>query len=154
MHPDPLFGMGPYLTLDDGCGCSGQFFDPVLERTANWNRQGRVDLSLVGPVGAPVDESRDDRAASTYGQHGAARGRPGGLAEKGNKDPGNATNVLIDEKGGYPVSGQCPNHLLSGCRPAENDLGSESTSHSGDQSVEAGIIEPAGCGCQGYARNR
>ena len=154
MHPDPLFGMGPYLTLDDSCGCSGQFFDPVLERTANWNRQGRVDLSLVGPVGAPVDESRDDRAASTYSQHGAARGRPGWLAEKGNEDPGNATNVLIDEKGGYTVSGQCPNHLLSGCRPAENDLGSESTSHCSDQPVEARIIEPASGGRQGYARNR
>ena len=154
MHPDPLFGMGPDLTLYDGGCCRGQFFDSVLEGTVGRDRQRRMDLGLVSAVGAPMDEARDDRAASSYGQHGAARRRPGGSAEEGDKDPWNVTNVLIDEKGGYPVSGQCPNHLLSGCRPAENDLGSESTSHRGDQSVEARIIEPAGCGCQGYARNR
>jgi hypothetical protein len=145
--------MGPYLTLDDGGGCRGQFFDPVLERTANWNRHGRVDFSFVASVGASVDEPRDDRAASSYRQQGATRGRPGGSAEKRNKDSRNATNVLIDEKGGYPVSSQCSNHLLPGCRPAENDLCSESSSHCGDQPVEVGIVEPASGGGQGYARN-
>ena len=154
MHPHPLFRMGPYLTLDDGSGCCGQFFDPVLERTADWNRQGRVDFGFVGSIGTSMDEAGDDRAASTYCQHCATRRRPSGSAEKRDKDPRNAANVLINEKGGDPVSGQCSNHLFAGCRPAKYDLGSESTSHCRDQPVESRIVEPASGGRQGYARNR
>jgi hypothetical protein len=154
MHPNPLFGMSPYLTLDDGGGCRGQFFDTVLERTVNRDRQGRMDLGLVSAVGASVDKTRDDRAASSYRQHGAARGRPCGSPEKGNKDPWNVTNVLIDEQSGDPVPGQRTNHLLPCRRPAENDFGAESASQSRYQLVEAGIVEPAGGGRQGDARNR
>jgi len=154
MHPDPLFGMGPYLTLDDGGRCRGQFFDTVLERTVGRDWQRRMDFGNVSAVGAPVDEARDDRATSSYRQHGAARRRPCGSPEKGNKDPWNVTNVLIDEECGDPVPGQRSDHLLPCRRPAENDLGSESTSHCVDQPVEARIIEPASGGRQGYARNR
>jgi hypothetical protein len=31
MHPNPLLGVGAYLTLDDGGRRGGQLFDPVLE---------------------------------------------------------------------------------------------------------------------------
>jgi hypothetical protein len=113
-----------------------------------------VDLGLVSAVGTPVDEARDDRAASSQGQHGAARGRPCGSAKKGNKDSWNVTNVLIDEQCGDPVPGQGTNHLLPCRRPAENDLGAESASQSAYQPVEAGIVEPTGGGRQGDFRNR
>jgi len=154
MHPNPLFGMGPYLTLDDGGSCRGQFFDTIFERTVSRDRQGRVDFGLVGAIRAPVDEARDDWAASSQGQHGAARGRPCGSAKKGNKDPWNVTNVLINEQCGDPVSGQRTNHLLPRRWPAKNDFGAETAPQSGYQPVEAGIVEPTGGGSQGDVRNR
>jgi hypothetical protein len=30
--------MGPYLTLDDGGSCRGQFFDTIFERTVSRDR--------------------------------------------------------------------------------------------------------------------
>jgi len=113
-----------------------------------------VDFGLVSAVGASVDETRDDRAASSYGQHGATRGCPCGSPEKGNKDPWNVTNVLIYEQGGDPVPGQRANHLLPSRRAAEDDFGAESASQSGDQLIDAGIVESSRGGSQGDARNR
>jgi hypothetical protein len=154
MHPDRLFGMGPYLTLDDGGRCRGQFFDTVLERTVGRDRQRRVDFGLVSTVGASVDEARDDGASSSYGQQGSTRGRPGRSAEEGNKDPWNITNVLIDQQGGNPVPRQRTNHLLPGRRSAEDDLGTEAAPQVEYQPVDPGIVELSGGGCQGDARNR
>jgi len=113
-----------------------------------------VDFGHVSAVGASVDEARDDRAASSYRQHGSARGRPYGSPEKGNKDPWNVTNVLIYEQGGDPVPGQRANHLLPSRRAAEDDFGAESASQSGDQLIDAGIVESSRGGSQGDARNR
>ena len=153
MHPNPLLGMGAYLTFD-GCGRrGGQLFDAILEGSIDRDRQGRVNFGLVSAVGTSVDKARDNRAASSYGEHGAAGRRPGGSAEEGNEDSRDVTDVLIDEKGGDPVSGQRTDHLLPGRRPADNDLRAESAAQICDQLVEVGIIELSRSSGQGDARD-
>ena len=153
MHPHPLFGISPHLAFDDCSRRGGELQDPVLERTVSRDRQGRMDFGFMGAVSPSVDESRDDRTPSPNRKHGATRGRPGGSAEKWNKDARDVTNVLIDEERGNSVRGQGTNHLLSGSRASEDDLGPEAAPQSGYEAVDPGIVEPSRGGCQWDARN-
>ncbi len=131
------------MLFDRGSCRGGQLMDSVFHRPFCGHWEGRVDLDEVAPVRSAVYEGGDHWTTGHEGEAGCAGGCPRFSPEKGDEDPGEVANVLVDQQPIDLIGFEACKELAARVFAAMNDFAAESRSEVCGDGVDPRVVHLA-----------